>query len=187
MNSKKRWLRAEALAVAEKLKEELAPICDRIEIAGSLRRGKSKVGDIELLYVSKTEFQNDPRDMFSKRLVALADERLEKWLCAGIIIKRPSIVGVTTWGFENKFAVHADTGIPVDFFRTDESRWWVALVIRTGSKETNLKLATEAKRRGRRLIAYGQGVEVSGLVHRCISERDVFELCGVPYLEPQDR
>ena len=38
-----------ALEIAEKTKAQLAPYCERIEIAGSIRRKKPDVGDIEIV------------------------------------------------------------------------------------------------------------------------------------------
>lgn len=54
MTTKTRWPHAEALEIAEEIKEALAHHCERIEIAGSIRRKKPEVGDIELLFVPKT-------------------------------------------------------------------------------------------------------------------------------------
>ena len=43
----------QAQEIAEKVKEELAPHCFRIEIAGSIRRRKSEVKDIEIVAIPK--------------------------------------------------------------------------------------------------------------------------------------
>jgi len=43
----------EAQVIAEKTKALLAPYCERIEIAGSIRRKKPDVGDIELVAIPK--------------------------------------------------------------------------------------------------------------------------------------
>ncbi len=40
-----------AKAIAEKLVEKLDPYCERIEIAGSIRRGEPEVGDIEIVAI----------------------------------------------------------------------------------------------------------------------------------------
>jgi DNA polymerase/3'-5' exonuclease PolX len=42
---------AKATAIAERIKAELAPYTERIEIAGSVRRRKPEVKDIELVAV----------------------------------------------------------------------------------------------------------------------------------------
>lgn len=44
---------AQALAIAEKVKALLAPHCERIEIAGSIRRKKPDVKDIEIVAIPK--------------------------------------------------------------------------------------------------------------------------------------
>lgn len=172
------------LAVA--LKKMLSPYCERIEIAGSIRRYKPEVGDIELLYIPK--FEGRPDGLFDHKEVSLVDECLDEMLKTGELRKRPSKTGVFTWGAQNKLGIHVATGIPVDFFATDAVRWWVALVIRTGSKETNLRLTTGAQKRGGQIHAYGSGVTFKdGREITATSEKDVFDMCGVPYLPPEKR
>lgn len=56
---KKKFPAASAIQVAQSIVAALAPSCQRIEIAGSLRRRKQEVGDIEILYVAKTAEQTD--------------------------------------------------------------------------------------------------------------------------------
>ena len=51
--TKPRFARHVALTVANELLEILKPVCDRVIIAGSLRRGKQWVGDMEILYIGK--------------------------------------------------------------------------------------------------------------------------------------
>lgn len=182
----KRWPAAEALPVAVEIAAALKPYCSRIVIAGSLRRKKPDVGDIEILYVPKTVDQ--PVDMFTSAPVSLADAFIATLLERGTIQKRPSKIGSFTWGDFNKFGVHAKSGIPLDLFGTTELNWWVSLVVRTGSKETNLRLTTGAQKLGKSLNAYGCGVtNADGSVTPAVSEEDVFELCGVPYLQPRER
>lgn len=184
-NNNTRWPLLEAWPVARLLEEALAPYCERIEIVGSIRRRKPDVGDIELLFIPKMEER--PLDLLSTHLVNLADEQINQWLEAGVLAKRPSKTGVFAWGAKNKLAVHVPSGIPVDLFSTSAENWWVSLVIRTGSKDTNLALTNGAIARGGSLQAYGAGVMKRGKLYAAHSEREVFELCGVPYREPEDR
>ena len=186
MSDRKKYPRADALAAAEELQAILAPACERIAIAGSLRRGKLEVGDVELLFVPR--YAERKEDMFSNRIVSVAGEVCEKLLRDGVLAKRPNVNGHFTWGESNKLAIHVASGIPVDLFGTSNEAWWVALVIRTGSKETNLRLTTGAQRRGASLMAYGYGIKwPGGEITPAHSERDVFQLCDVPYLEPEKR
>ena len=176
---------ADALVVASTLLKELLPFCERVAIVGSIRRCKPMVSDIELLYIPR--FEERQFDLLTTQLVRLADEHINGWLKSGMIIKRPSSTGVTAWGAKNKFAVHVPSGISVDFFATTYENWWVSIVIRTGSKETNLALTNGAIKLGRRLNAYGCGVIERGEIIPARSERDVFDLCGIPYDEPEAR
>lgn len=186
-DDKKRWPHAEALAVAKQLQDLICPACEQIAIAGSLRRMKPFVGDIELLFVPR--YTERPEGLFENRIVDVADEVIEKLFKDGIIAKRPNIRGSFTWGVSNKLAIHVASGIPVDLFSTYKERWWVSLVVRTGSKETNLRLTNGAIKLGRSLNAYGQGVTIrkTGEVIPALSEEQVFSLCGIPYLEPTKR
>lgn len=177
---------AAALAIAKEIVAELTPYCQRIEIAGSLRRLKPEVADIEILYIPETAMR--PVDFFSNAQVDLAQEHIEQMLTAGRITKRPNIRGQFTWGPQNKLAIHAASGIGVDFFATTVEKWWTALVIRTGSAATNMRLTTGAQKLQRTLHAYGTGVTCQGgETIAATSEQHVFKLCGVPYLPPHER
>ena len=48
-----------AKAIADRLLSQLGPYCERIEIAGSVRRGKPDVHDIEIVAVPKITEQSD--------------------------------------------------------------------------------------------------------------------------------
>ena len=186
MNERPKYPHAQALIVAEQLQARLAPACERIAIVGSLRRQKPQVGDIELLFISRISTR--PDGLFDRVETLVAHEIIEQMLMDGTLEKRPNVDGHFTWGEANKLAIHKASGIPVDFFTTTAPAWWVALVIRTGSKETNLKLTMGAQKQSARLMAYGVGVRWSnGEVTPAASEEHVFELCGVPYRKPEER
>ena len=185
MSDKQKYPRADAIAAAKQLCNCLKPVTERLVVAGSLRRGKAEVGDVEVLYVPKFETVQD--GLFDTKDIDATEAPIIDLLRIEALSKRPNINGHFTWGPQNKLAIH-HTGIPVDLFATTIENWWVALVIRTGSKETNLKLTTGAQKLGRKLNAYGCGVtEADGTIIRATSEQHVFELCGVPYLEPHQR
>jgi len=166
----------EALQVAEALKARLAVFCERIEIAGSLRRRRPDVGDIELLVI--------PRSQGNLDLLGGAVMRL---VFDGVLEYRRNKKGSPMYGPQNKFLLHVASGIAVDIFSTTEESWSMALVIRTGPKESNIAIATAAKRKGWRLKAYGDGFDTPNGHIRCSTEREVFELVGLPYLEPWER
>lgn len=187
MSEKTKWPKDKAMIVASELLYLLQPFCERIVIAGSLRRGKALVGDIEFLFIPKYEEQ--PDGLFDKIKVDLAAEAIQDLLRRDVLAMRPNVNGGFSWGRENKLAFHRPSGIPVDLFSTTSEKWFVALVIRTGSKETNLRLTTGANYLNRTLNAYGVGVtdRKTGEIIPATSERHVFELAGVPYIEPHER
>lgn len=184
---KTKWPFEQAALLAECIVHDLRPHCERIVVAGSIRRRCPKVSDIEILYIPRYAERRKPDDLLEMETYSLADEIIDGWVKLGRLHRRLSSAGVPTWGKQNKLGLWTSPAIPIDFFATTEPKWWVALVIRTGSKLTNLRLTTGANKIGRHLHAYGEGVSENGQVYPCLSERDVFDLCGVPYLEPEMR
>ncbi|GAI65861.1 unnamed protein product [marine sediment metagenome] len=164
-----------AKAIAEELKRLLEPACDRIEIAGSIRRQKPEVGDIELLCI--------PRHVAG---VDQLDREIGALMIQGILGHRRTRRGSRIYGPKNKLMIHIN-GIGVDIFSTDEQCWPVALVVRTGGKETNKRIATAALRKRWHFHAYGSGFSTPDGEIVCRSEREVFELVGLPYQEPWER
>ncbi len=167
-----------AKVIAEELKSlvDAAGCCERMTIAGSIRRQKPEVGDVELLCIPRFV---DGVDQLDKELGALCLQRVLDFRRN----KRGSIV----YGPKNKLMVHLPSGIGVDIFSTDERCWWVALVIRTGPKESNIAIARAAQRRGWRLRAYGSGFDTPDGRIECRAERAVFEVVGLPYQPPERR
>jgi DNA polymerase/3'-5' exonuclease PolX len=187
MAEKKKYDRAVALAVANELVELMRPSVTRIEIAGSIRREKPLVSDVELVYAPRMVEVKD--GLFDTKLDDAAADKIEAMLQWGPIIqKRQNVNGSVTWGSKNKLAVHVASGIPVDFFSTTEENFWMSLVIRTGSTESNMRLIEGAKRRGYHLHAYGTFSSLhDGRKIAVTSEREVFEIAGIAYVQPKDR
>lgn len=189
MSDRPKFPREKALAVAKVLCDCFKGSCERLIVAGSLRRRKAEVGDVEILYISRRT--KVPKvELFGEQ--PEADEMefaIERLLTCGTLEKRPSKIGVFTWGPENKLAIHRPSGIPVDLFATDSKRWFNALVCRTGGKDNNLLITTTARRQGWSFEAYGSGFhKLDGSErHDTTSERDVYEFLGLPYREPWER
>ena len=187
---KKRWPRAEAISVARDICAALLPVAERLIVAGSLRRRKPDVGDVEILYVPR--FETEQADMFSTREANLVNRALDQLLWAGTIQKRPNVNGAFSWGDKNKLAIHA-SGIPVDFFEATNLNWFNYLVCRTGGSENNIRIAAAAQARGWKWNPYANGFSRGGPLagesnfHAVGSEREVFEFVGLPYLEPWER
>lgn len=187
MNPKQKYPRAEALKVARHICLKLADSCMRLICAGSLRRRKEMVGDVEILYIPELEVV--PDGLFDTKRVNKVDTILDQFLAEGILAKRKNSNGSEMWGEKNKFAVHVATGIPVDFFAATEENWFNYLVCRTGGAENNKQIALAAKNRGWTWNPYGSGFSCLGRDDKftVLSERDVFDFVGLQYKEPRER
>lgn len=186
MSDKPKFPRAEALAVAKIFCDFLSPFCQKLIVAGSLRRRKESVGDVELVYVSKLATERD--GLFDSVRVALVDKLLGDLERNGTIARRHNINGAEMWGAKNKLAFHGASGVPVDFFAATNANWFNYLVCRTGGARSNTEIASAAQRKGWKWNPYGEGfTDERGALVRVTSERDAFELVGLPYREPWER
>ena len=180
----------QARNIAEWIAQTLSPFVQRIEIVGSIRRRRPKVKDIEVLFIPKYTIK--AADLFSLQASEMhdcADAIINTLVAQGVIAKRTKTNDQITWGKQNKLAVHIETGIPVDFFATTEDKWWNALVVRTGGKMTNIRIAELAQKKGYSLEAGGTGFRgLDGQEHyQTTSEADVFKFVGLPFLSPSQR
>jgi DNA polymerase/3'-5' exonuclease PolX len=188
---KPKFAREAALAIAGDLMDQLRPHCEKIEVWGSILRGRPMVGDIEIGYIPR--FAEEPIDLFDMGQVNQTDKVLDQLLAAGVIGKRRNAKGLVKWGDKNKLAVHWASGIPVDFFSTSAECWVNYRVCRTGPAESNARIAMAAQERGWKWNPYGPGFsrvpegQALAAVHVCQTERDVFEFVGLPYLPPEAR
>ena len=91
MSDKPRFPRADALAVARELCAALKPVTERLVVAGSLRRGRTDVGDVEILFIPS--FEDRQLDMFTTAPHNLAEEEIGLMLSRGILTKRLSATG----------------------------------------------------------------------------------------------
>lgn len=184
---KRKFARAEAIEVARELVRRLEGTCLQIMVCGSLRRRKAEVGDVEIVYVPKFETVAGEVWFESKRVNA-ADEMIEALIVAGVLRRRLNSEGRETWGEKNKLAVHVATWIPVDLFAATESAWFNYIVCRTGSAENNVRICTAARSKGWKWNPYQDGfTDNEGRRVAVKSEREVFELVGLKYLEPWER
>lgn len=184
------FLRADALEVGRKIVAILEPHCEQIMICGSVRREKKFVSDVEILFRPKL-VEAKAHDLFDPpEPVPATDEVIQLLLDTELLVMRPSSKGTYTWGPLNKLAIHKESGLPVDLFcEPNAADWCRSVVIRTGPKELNVRLIQSAARRGILMHAYGTGFTrmKTGWVVPCADERQVFEICGVPWREPNER
>lgn len=186
--TKPRYPRSAAEKVAAQIVQAMEPNCLRIIVAGSLRRRKPDVGDIEILYIPSI-VQAPGGDLFDGQVLNLADDTITEMERAGMLHRRLNVNGSEMFGPLNKLMVHTSTGIPVDLFAATEQNWWNYLVCRTGGADSNTRIAARAKSMGYRWNPYGAGFTrlADDQQFSMTSERQIFEHLGLAYEEPWER
>lgn len=143
--------REDALPVAERVVEWLRPGCERIEIAGSLRRGRPIVHDIELVAIAQVV--DRPDGMFNTARVDVLDERIAGLMANGYLAPRlvenhrgdGSVDVQHKLGPAFKALVTAE-GIEVDLFIVrPPATWGCIFALRTGPGTWNTRLVMECK------------------------------------------
>jgi DNA polymerase (family X) len=157
-----------ALAVAEQILRELkdSGLCQDLEIAGSLRRRKESIGDIDILATSKKP------------------DKVMEIFCAFGLVDRVLARGPT------RASVHLTTGINADLRVLDHKVFGAALHYFTGNKEHNIALRKRGIERGLTISEYGvyEGTpEKKGKLLASRTEADVYKAVGLPYIEPELR
>lgn len=176
-----------ALPLAEKLMEYMRRLesIDAVAFAGSLRRGRDTVGDIDLLVST-----SDP---------AAAGEHfrsapgVDAVLAAG---ESKSSVRIALDADAGRWGSEGRRGLQVDLRIVPEESWGAAMMYFTGSKEHNVRLRERALKRGYTLNEYGlypvdddatpphkRGVApVAGA-----REEEVYRALGLPFIPPEIR
>jgi DNA polymerase (family 10) len=158
--------------LAFKILTEIEPFCVRAEIAGSIRRQKGTVNDIDLVVQPKAS------DSWINIIKFLRHDY------AAITGKQGDKLATLYVLFASKQGLGH---IQVDLYRATRSTWGILLLVRTGSAEHNVHLCNLALAKGLRL-QYSQGlVDSKGNVIAGKTEEEVFEALGLPFILPQDR
>lgn len=148
--------------LAKQVIERLSPYCQRIVVAGSIRRRRPFPRDIDIVCI--------PSDAWNLRAEVLN-------LC------RP--LSPTGGDKLMRFKVN---GVQVDLYFADGKTWATLLLIRTGSADHNIKLASLAKRKGWKLHANGDGLfNESGQRVAGDTEESIFEALGLEFILPDKR
>ncbi len=159
-----RTLLGEALPMAEAYMEHLRGSNDMMmSVAGSLRRGKDTVGDIDILVGS-----DDP--------AAIMDA----------FISYPLVDAVIASG-STKSSVRLKGGMQVDIRAVEPSSYGAAQQYFTGSKEHNVALRRIGVEKGLKLNEYGLFERDSGREVASATEEDVYKALGFPLIPPELR
>lgn len=178
-----------ASTIAQSVLQYLAPACERIQIAGSIRRMAINIGDVEILAIPKRP-EIVQTDLFGLAIPPAADEltkRVDELLADGVFTLRPGVDGRTTYGPSNKLLIDTASGFAVDVFTTTAANWGMALVVRTGPGEFNVDLMKRFKQVGRAGHAYGGVTDRDGQEIACPDEETVFRLAELEWIKPTER
>ena len=141
-----------------------------VEAAGSLRRSKETVGDLDLL-ITMPEPRNKPRDV-----AAVSDH----------ILKFPDIEQVLARG-ENKVSFVLSSGMQVDVRLLPPSEAGAALLYFTGSKEHNVALRSRALKMNCTLNEYALARLKDEKPVASRTEQEIYKKLGLEWIPPELR
>ncbi|MCI4342221.1 MAG: helix-hairpin-helix domain-containing protein, partial [Thermoplasmata archaeon] len=153
----------DAWEIAEELRERLrasAPV-DELVVAGSLRRSRETVGDLDLLAISR-----EPAKVFASFLAL------------------PGLLEVRSKG-DTKSTILLAPGIQVDLRVLEPESFGAALQYFTGSKDHNVHLRTLAREKGLKVNEYGVFREEERVAGR--TEEEVYAALGLAPIPPEIR
>jgi DNA polymerase/3'-5' exonuclease PolX len=163
---------AEALALAEEALNALKPHCERILIAGSIRRLKPEVKDIEICAIPRMV----PAGLFNDELEVDPD------FCA-TVNQWPKVKGEPTGRYTQR---RLPGGIALDLFIANPDNWGWILCLRTGSSDFNQKMLLHAMHQQEYTSDQGT-LQREGQAIPTPEETDVFRLLKLPWAEPWAR
>ncbi|MCH8962793.1 MAG: hypothetical protein IH820_16145 [Bacteroidetes bacterium] len=167
---------AYAQRVAGRVVDLLAPYCERIEIAGSIRRERPHVSDVEIVCIPQTV--EVPDGMFHTKRVCHPGfiNQVNQW---------QKVKGVPTGKYTQRILPE---GVQLDLFIASEDNWGLILAIRTGSARFSHQVLARSwvacgfHSKDGRLVR-----ERTGFKPPIREEKDLFELIGLAWVEPRDR
>lgn len=200
---------AKARAIVEELMEFLGPACERMAVAGSVRRQSPTVGDLDLVVIPRRVAVGD--GLFGQTVMESAlDARLQEGYAAGLLAPD----GKDGEKYKRLKVKTKAGGAGLDLWITSPECWGVIYMIRSGPEEFNKILVLrrewggllpddccmdkgriwrecEAGKPGSVVIP-GTTSNTAGLGGHYEAldtpeERDVLALCGLPWLEAFQR
>ncbi|MCC5475064.1 DNA polymerase/3'-5' exonuclease PolX [Streptomyces barringtoniae] len=151
-----------ALDTAEEIVAQLSAVtgCGRCAYAGSLRRMRETVGDLDVLVAAK---------------------KSEPFMAA--LCELPATAEVIARG-SKKTSIRTAKGLQVDLRVVPPESWGAAMQYFTGSKAHNIRTRTIAVHQGLKLSEYGLFDAESGKSLASRTEEEVYARLGLPWIEP---
>ena len=172
---------AEADRIAAEVVDLLRPYTTRIEVAGSVRRRKPDVGDLE--FVAVPAFMEARAGLFDhERLDTLSMALDGHAIPRTVLAPHPR----KAWGDRYKKMLHVKSGLQVDLFIVRPPACFSVLyLIRTGSADFSRRVVTALLANGMR-CSDGRILRDNEVVD-CPDEQTFFNLAGMKYLPPEER
>ena len=166
-----RFLLDTADQTAERLTEHLQkmPGVEKITPAGSLRRGRETVGDLDILVTGPCAKSQKQRDAVIEQ-----------------ILKFPGILDVLVKG-ENKVSFKLRSGMQVDVRILPPESFGAAMQYFTGSKNHNVTLRQRALKMGYTLNEYGLAKLEDNSIVASQTENDIYAKLGLDCIPPEMR
>lgn len=183
----------EAATVAEQLVSVLRIGAERIEVAGSIRRKRPDVGDIEIVAVPRLHVERLREGLFEDRDVTVDEFQvvIDTLILDGTLGPHPDD---PKRGPRYSKLIHRDSGVQVDIFSATAEQFGMALVIRTGPASYSQWLVNEARARH---FHVAKGYEIHPSSFSCgavackpiptFTEDDVFRVLQIHPLSPEAR
>jgi DNA polymerase (family 10) len=161
--SRGRYILGFTLPLVRSIEERLrkVPYVKKVVAAGSVRRMKETVGDVDFLVL--TEDSSKVMEFF---------------------VSMPEVIQVIEKG-KTKSAVKLKTGMNADIRTLPEQSFGAALQYFTGSKDHNIALRRIAQDKGWKLSEYGLFQKEEQIAGR--TEEEVYEKLGLPWIPPELR
>ena len=208
-NTKERRPIVEARAAAAEVVALVQPFVTRVEIAGSILRRSATVKDIEIVCIPRMLTQRvEPvaiqADLFGStrepegllREYDSLDRALKSAAggppytnthCDTFKARRKVDGTLSSMGPKNKHLIHVPSGIRLDVFTTDAANWGMAMFVRTGPAEWNIRAMSRFQALGMKGHAYGGVTDFDGGEIECRDEATVFQLLQWRYTPPEGR
>ena len=164
---------AAAKDLAWNVRKELAPFCDRIEIAGSIRRERPEVNDVDLVLIPKSPVDQQALLARCLRTCTQVNARAKQ----NFIFRMSNVFQLDIW------VAHGEI---VDLVSKKPGNWGAVLLCRTGSIAHNVQLCNLAISKGLKFAPY-RGVVKGEDIIASEREEDIYHALGLTYRDPAER
>lgn len=170
---------ATAEKIAAKIVAELAHFCELIEVAGSIRRRRPNVNDIDLVVLVKESQEAALRERCKRNAMRVQTDGDQSMI---VHLKHPAS-GPDGLQLDIWFA----TPEKKDLLTVTPTNFGTLLLLRTGSRKHNIRLLGRAEQLGLRWNTYHGVFDRQGKCLARATEESIFEALKLPFVKPEDR